>query len=418
MSTDLTEFDVTDGTPPVMDLSNLYRSRLDLRMELDKLVRETGYGNLSSMHHLTMKGFNYLRRGQPMVLNTRDNMGFTFFTRPILNLTYDNLSNVDSLVSLRNAPENSIPSYVRATLDPWSHTGKYSKTILNTGDQKNIARYNAVFHNRMVDECNPFIPLLSNTLVNMSGWKDIQINDYTSKAGVHNEQWAMADGFYYNTGAFEMSSSFRNIEGDPISLLFQVWLHYMIACRQEYTMNPYPVFVEDREFDYNTANYRFITDNTRTYVRKFAKTIMFPMSLSSGNQFNFSSDSNFIDVNHEVTVTWKCIGAEYNEPAILDDFNRLVAMYTPGLRIRYDQYDKATESLIVEDMDTWVKLKPDEKLRGLYLAIPLINYITYELEWWIRRTDYDEFVAYTKDKPPMYGPTYSGNNNRVSSRLS
>ena len=153
MSTDLTEFDVTDGTPPVMDLSNLYRSRLDLRMELDKLVRETGYGNLSSMHHLTMKGFNYLRRGQPMVLNTRDNMGFTFFTRPILNLTYDNLSNVDSLVSLRNAPENSIPSYVRATLDSWSHTGKYSKTILNTGDQKNIARYNAVFHNRMVDEC-------------------------------------------------------------------------------------------------------------------------------------------------------------------------------------------------------------------------------------------------------------------------
>lgn len=386
------KLNLTDGTPPSLDLYATYKGSLNVREELDRIVRDAGFGGMSTINYLTLRGFNYLRHGQQLVHGNRDHMGYIFFTRPILNLTYDNLSTTDEMTIMRNAPAGSILAYVRGMLDPWGQMGKFDKLLKGTGqDVKRVADANSI-KSPLIDPSNPFIPILSNTLVSLTGWKDIAINDYTSPTGVHNEQYGHADGFYYITNSFELSSSFRNIEGDPVSLLFQTWIHYYMACRNDNEMNPYPYFVEAREFDYFSRIYRFVMDGTKTYIQKWAATIGYPTSVPTGNTFNYSSDKNFIDANAEIPVTWKCFGQDVNKPILFYEFNKLVEMYDPTLTIDYTNYDEKTQSLVLKSKGVWRKLLPHEKNQGVHMAIPLINFITHELEWWIRVSDWELYV--------------------------
>lgn len=386
------DLNLSSGTVPVLDLYAMYNGSLNIREELDRIVRDAGFGGMSTINYLTLRGFNYLRHGQQLVHGNRDHMGYTFFTRPILNLTYDNLSATDEMTVLRNAPPHSISAYVRGMLDPWSQMGKYDSKIKGNGSSLDKVASVNKSKSPMIDPSNPFIPILSNTLVSLTGWKDIAVNDYTSPTGVHNEQYGHADGFYYITNSFELSSSFRNIEGDPVSLLFQTWIHYYLACRNDNEMNPYPYFVEAREFDYFSRIYRFVMDGTKTYIQKYAATIGFPTSVPTGNTFNYSADKNFIDVNSEIPVTWKCFGQDVNKPVLFYEFNKLVELYDKDLAIDYSRYDEKNQSLVLKSNGIWRKLKPNEKNRGIGLAIPLVNYITYELEWWIRQSDWELYV--------------------------
>lgn len=388
---------------PILDLLEMYNGSMNIRKELDQIVRDAGYGDLSSIAYQTCRGFNYFRQGQQQVHTNRDHMGYTFFTRPILNLTYDNLSAVPTMAALRNAPSVSYQRMVRAYLDPWQQQGRYNNVpdvrerMQYTGNNPDDIHRGAALNDTdspLVNPHNPFIPLLSNTLSSLSGWKDIALNDYTSKAGINNEQWSKVDGFFYKTEAFELSSSFKNIEGSPVMSLIHHWMEYMANCL-EGRMNPYPVFIAEREYDYNTRIYRFIMDHTKTYITQWASTIAWPSSLSYGNQFNFDASKTFIDMNGEVSVTWKCIGADINDPIMPYEFNQLVEYYCPDLAIDYTKYDKRTESMVVQG-NNYRKLHGDEKMRGLYLAIPLVNYLTYELEWWISKHDYDVYVASNK----------------------
>ena len=242
----------------------------------------------------------------------------------------------------------------------------------------------------LVDAAGLESMVADKNMISLEESKDVAINDYTSKAGIGNEQWVMPDGYYNIRDTFELNANFRNIEGDPITLLFQTWIQYYMGCR-DLDLNPYPNFIYEREFDYNTKIYRFIMDHSRRYIQKYAATIAYPTSVSFGQQFNVDSSKNFVETNAELPITFKCIGASYNDPILLYEFNEVVGEYCEGLQIQYDKYDYNTQSLVVKDMENWVKLQPSEKLRGTYFAIPLVNYITYELEWWVPR---DKYISY------------------------
>lgn len=392
--------DIKDVTPPVVDLIEKYRGSLNVRAQLDNIVRQQGFGSLSSIVYHTVRGFNYLRHGQQYVQKNQDAMGYTFFTRPILNLTYDNLSAVDQLAPLKDAHPNSYSTMIRCLLDPWYHKGLNQYNInskANGGNLMGGGNYASSEGNRgtaLVNPNNPFIPFLTNSLVSLSGWRDIALNDYTSKAGINNEQWSKPDGFFYKTESFELSASFRNIRGNPLKLLFTTWLCYMWHCL-EGDIAPYPTFVQDREYDFNTRIYRFVMDPTKTYIQSHAMTIAWPMSYPTGSLFNFSYDKNFVDGNDEVNITFKCMGSDYDNPIMPYEFNTLVAEFNPALAIDYTRggYDPRTASLITKG--NWKKLKPYEKNKGVFAAIPLVNFKTYELEWWISPEDYDLYVKGT-----------------------
>jgi hypothetical protein len=320
---------------------------------IDRVSRQSGIGELSSAVANNLLGFNHRGMGNPIPSN-KDGYGLTFFTRPFLNLSYDNISQVRKLTPLLNNSSSTYQRVIRTLLDPIGARPDFSSKGANT---------------RLVDTFSPFIPILSNNILSMSGWPDIAMDTYTSKPGIQREAWVMADGTSKLYDSFDIQVSFRNVEGDPITLLFLTWLHY-ISGVYDGSLMPYPEFIMENRIDYQTRIYRLILDSTKQYVQKIAACgAAFPYSSSIGAAFNFSSDKVFNSDSDQINVPFKCIGADYNDPVTIEEFNAV------GVLANKDLENPGTRG--------YVKLHPRQLTYFNYYGYPQINPKTFELEWWV-----------------------------------
>jgi hypothetical protein len=324
---------------------------------LAKIAREQALGTKGSMFNDILYGFNRTTQGYSIPRNT-DMQGLTFFTRPNLNLSYDNIAQVRSLTPLLSRDAMTYQRVIQALLDPRGTRRQRDTPLINS----NL----------------PFIALLSNSVVSCSGWPDLRANAYSTNEGMAQETWMMNDKLIEHYGRFDLTVNFQNMLGDPITLLFFTWLTYMGAV---YTgrMVPYPETLIENEIDYMTRIYRLVLDYSGTYVQKWAATgAAMPVSIDIGNSFNFSRDSPFTDSADQVQVPFACIGAMYNDPIILHEFNRVVTDFQPKM---------------VSPQDWYVQIKGEERKLFNFNGYPRINLITNELEWWVEK---DLYVAYRK----------------------
>lgn len=307
-------------------------------------------------------GLNIVGRNAPIPLNT-ENHGFTFFTRPNLNLSYDNLV-VDRVLSglLLDSPY-SIQRMVRCYLDPKLQT---EENLLCPG----------------VDPLNPFIPLLSNNLITLSGWEDFVLNTHTSTPGLYREEYSYVDDVPYNYRVVDLQASFRNIVGDPISYMLLMWGWYM-GLVYEGRIMPYPENILYNRCDYNTRIYRLIMDPTRTYVTRIgANGASFPLTAPIGNIFNFSGDGSetpFPTANDQITVSFRSMGFTYYDHMLIYEFNRLGELWNSAMKPS-------------QRSERMVKLQSHEKDYFNYRAYPRINEETLELEWWVMKDYYQAHV--------------------------
>lgn len=360
------------------DLDDLVRKATGKSAEeaVDILASNIGYGSLSEAYRLMLRGMNHRGLGNPVRTN-RDNSGIIFFTRPELNLTYDNIRYNRLLSPLNITGEKAawtIQRYIKAILDPRQNRGKGGLPALTTP---------------LVDRYNPFIPVLTNNLISLSGWPDIAPETYTSKEGVMKEQWSMIDGFYRVTNQFDLSANFRNTEGDPITALFNVWILY--ACmvyRGE--LFPYPDNIIENRIDYTTRIYHFTLDPTRRFITHSAATgASFPTTIPIGASFNFVGDNTYVQSTEQLSINFNCVGADYNDPITFYEFNKLVATYCPALEIT----NVDAEGNISIAGGNWVQLDTsndaaiDYLQKGNYYGVPLINPITQELMWFVNSDD-------------------------------
>lgn len=344
-------------------ISFYWRRRMaEIKQAIDQLSRETGYGEMSTAYTNMLYGINHRGLGNPVAAN-RDNSGITFITRPNLNLTYDNIQVSRKLVPLGTFNHRTIQRAIRTTLDPES------------------ARVRNVTC-PMVNHKSPFIALLTNNLLTMDGWPDIAPQTYASKEGIYGQSWAMYDGVYNINQVWDLTANFRNIAGDPITALFNAWIEYGINVKLG-TMVPYPISIVENEIDTDCAIYRFVLDPTRRFVQKFAKTICFPVSSPMGATFNFTGEQTFVQATEQINIQFRCMGADYNDPIIIDEFNRLVESFEPGLKIT-----KATQAKL-EVAGRFYQLRPEQLRESNYFGIPLINPFTYELCWFVNADELD-----------------------------
>jgi hypothetical protein len=222
-----------------------------------------------------------------------------------------------------------------------------------------------------VDPEQAFIPILTNHLKSISGWQDILVPIHTSKEGAYKEEHSMVDGIVTNYTAYDIEATFRNSKGDAIMLLFYVWEQYMAAVA-EGTLMPYPDFIVENAIDYNTRMYRLVLDPSKTKVQKIAANgVALPTSLPVGAYFDFSVDKPYNDANSDITIRFKCLGAQYFDDILIDEFNKTVQIFNPAMR---------QESLNREKM---VKI-PLEMLNIFNnRGYPRIDPDTYELSWWV-----------------------------------
>lgn len=338
----------------------------DANSLLSRIAREQAYGSRGSIFSDIFYGLNRRQQGNA-VPNNSDIQGLTFFTRPNLNLSYDNVAQVRSLTPLLSREVNTYQRAIRTILDPVGEAGdRWSRDVPGRG----------VVSPNLVDSLSPFIPVLSNSLISCSGWPDINLSVYNTPEGVSKESWMMIDGKAEINGRFDLSCTFQNMLGDPITLLFFAWMTYMSAV---YTnrMTPYPHILIENEIDYMTRVYRFVLDYSGRFIQKWAATgASIPYSLTIGAAFNFSRDTPYSEENNQIGIPMACVGAMYNDPIVLEEFNLLQLMFNPDMAD-----DRRSQK--------YQKLAPSERALFNYNGYPRVNLKTNELEWWVDKEVYN-----------------------------
>jgi hypothetical protein len=327
---------------------------------LDQVLGNSGVGFVTSAIGDTFRGINHLQQPNSVPIN-RDYYGLTFFTRPRMNMTTDNLRRVRKFAHMLTDNGTTIPRAIRAMLDTEAKVRGHSSPL--------------------IDDVNAFIPILTNQMVSNSGWPDMQAQTFTSEPGLYKEEFSIVDGITDIYRTWDLRVNFRNISGDPITQLFTTWLEYKSLVVQGLIV-PYPDAVFENELDYTTRIYRLILDHTKTYVQKIAACgAAFPLDSPIGNAFNYESDRPMNQGNDQITVSFRCMGAMYNDPILVDEFNRSVIMHNTDMG--------------GEDRDREERLV---KLSGFYQNLfnhrgyPRINPNDYQLEWWVPKDLYTEYV--------------------------
>lgn len=327
-----------------------------------RVTREQGTGAHEARFHDLLGGYNRTRQGSAVPANT-DMQGLTFFTRPNLNLSYNNIIAYRQLSMLASSDPRSYSRIIRRMLWPDSY------------------RYEAGKENTIFDNRQAFMPLFSNSLTNMSGWPDLTLHAYSTNEGLAKETWMMNDTIAEINGRFDLDCTFENAMGDPISMAAFAWLLYIGGVYLGTKIAPTGYSRVQNEIDYMTRIYRFVTDWSGRYIHKWAACgAAFPVGLSMGTAFNYSREQAYNDANKSVQLTFACTVAEYNDPITLWEFNKLVVMFNGDMAD-----DRRKKNM--------VKIEPEHRKLFNYKGFPYINmYNSNELEWWVYRDEHETIL--------------------------
>ena len=361
--------DLTNKTPVTSDADDSGLNRVGSIVPPDSNVLNairlsSGYSTTDSAISASYYGFNHSNSVSPVSANTK-NSGLVFFTKPRMNLGFDNIVLDRLFTNLAVGDSNSIGAVIRASLDP-------------VGAKRPVA--SGGFPSRLVDNRCAFIPVLSNNLVSLSGWPDPFVDVYTTSRGRYNEEWTMIDGFPKLFGTFQITATFRNVVQDPIALMMYYWMIYG-AMVHEGRLDPHFDSLIAREIDYNTKIYRLTLDSSKKYVQEMGVTIAFPTTSNLGSIFDFSKDEKITRPWDDTTTTFQCVGAEYLDPILMKEFNDTVQMHN------HDMFDGIRES-------KYIKVTGDVKTQHNYLGYPHINLATGELEWWVDPNDNSQIKGF------------------------
>ncbi|RKY55555.1 MAG: hypothetical protein DRP93_03105, partial [Candidatus Neomarinimicrobiota bacterium] len=152
------------------------------------------------------RGLDALQSGSNLP-TAQDEVKMVFFTRPQLNLRSSQLLRSNDLIPYLSDDKNSVERYVRMMLDPRLSFGDHTQAKL-TSD--------------LVDDMNPFIPIMSNALISLSGWPDTVVPTYTSKPGIKKETITLMDGGTDIFSDFDLEASFQNVVGEAILKMVNV----------------------------------------------------------------------------------------------------------------------------------------------------------------------------------------------------
>lgn len=330
------------------------------RDEINSIARQSGFSDVFGSITDVFKGIDHRNAGSNYRKND-DHHGLTLFTRPRMNLTYNNVLADRQLHPLLSRNPLHMYNTLRLMLSP---------TLV---EHENLT--SPVFDHKMA-----FIPLLSNTLLNVSGFPDVTLNTYTSPEGIRKETWSMGDDVAEINSAYDITATFANIQGDPITALFHTWIRY-IGNVYSGDMVAFPEHIIENEIDYQTRIWRIILDSSKRYVRKIGcANAAYPMASPLGNSFNVDTSQAYVSDNDQISIPFRCMGAEYNDPILYDEFNLTVQYFNPAMRDHNRN-------------DAMIKLGRSEAINFNYRGYPRIDRNTLELEWWVTPEVYLEIMG-------------------------
>lgn len=315
-------------------------------------------------------GFN--RKDNDVVTQAKnDNQGYVFMTKPMCNLTADNIQLNRRLIWLGEPVASSLACAIKCSLmpNPYHHGVVSSAGGIDTRDVRSS----------LVDDSMPFVPMVTSSIKSLTGWPDRVTEYFQSDEGIAKEIHAYVDNRPDMFGTFDLTAGFDARDGDFINAFFQSLWEYQSSVATG-PMRPFPAMITQRELDYNLRFYVLRLDSSKKYVRKIACTGAAILGAdTSGSDFNYSSETTVTQDNNEISLPFKCLGAWYNDPMAIKSFNETLYRYIPEMSTRAGREAG------------FVKLDEFEKNR-YNVGYPHINVDTYELEWWVRVELYNIIV--------------------------
>lgn len=260
------------------------------------------------------------------------NYGYTFITRPRLNLSEANLVQHPQLQALRSSDEpNSVSFMIRMLLDSRLGTGR---SVMNYAgpniDNESTEIFNKVLESGLVDIKNPFFTPLCNGLVGLSGFPDFNLETETTEGDYHSGDFTFAKGSDMNNRTQELSLEFKDVQGSIILTCIYYWC-LVIAMQAKGTIMAYPDDIYEQRLNYTVSIYRFITDPARKTILWWGKaTGCFPKSVPIGALFNVNQGEVTISSAQRFSIPFTANDIKINDPGILMDFNGLVRSYVGG----------------------------------------------------------------------------------------
>jgi len=218
-----------------------------------------------------------------------------------------------------------------------------------------------------VDDRNPFVSLLSNTLMTLTGFPDSSLDTFTSEEGYAKEAMTWADGRTQHFGPVDLTAEFRNVKGDPVTTFYIAYLEYMSRVQTDH-ISPHAFMMTHKYIDYMMAIYRLVMDESDRFVQKIGVVpAAFPTATPDAAAFNVNREKAFTDANATVSIPFRGNGFISNDPIVAWAFNQSVYGCWPGIK-------SACTPLVGENF----------KYRGVLdgKCLPLIDEETYELVWW------------------------------------
>lgn len=306
---DYLKFDNDPNASKVATGESSYTSLVD---SLDELIQKSQSMVTSTSQVDIIRGFNYNR--DALVVTDKDSTGYTFFGRPILNMTNANVMASRMLQYYNVNDPNSVAFAIRCILDPFlQDEGTYAANAVKSP---------------LFNPKNPFIPVLTNRLKNISGFPDMVMETETTEGGYFSEDISIAKGWDNLNKSYDISATFSDVRGGFILALFMAWFIWMDLAIKGPVV-PYKRFIEDRVICYTLPIYRFLMDESNTYITKWAKaTGCIPLSIPMGAYFNFDITNPFVYEGNNLTIPFKVAGGiNYMDPIVLVEFNMLIQKF-------------------------------------------------------------------------------------------
>lgn len=251
------------------------------------------------------------RFGNSMLPRNSEFAGYTFITRPRLNLTSANIIADRNFAALDTLSPNTVPFMIRCLLDT-----QFCK------DQYDIAA-----RCQLLDYFSPFNTLLCNAMQSCTGFNDPILQTETTEGGFFSEDQTFAIGYDRMAKTYDINIQFRDVQGGPVLALMDYWTRY-IANLTDGTFIQYPDAIDCNRLDYTVSIYRFVLDRSKRFVTKWAKcTGCFPRTAPIGVPFNKNQGEHFVTASGEFAIPFVCNHIGYNDPIILKEFNMLVERY-------------------------------------------------------------------------------------------
>lgn len=330
----------------------------------DKLARFANYNPITTALGDAYRGINQ-NAASLYVPVDNSQYGLVFFTKPRLNLSYYNLTQDRVLTPLHSTDKQSTYAVIRSYLDPVGHRTR------NEGST-------------FVDSQSPWISILTNYIETLSGFPDPVFDTFTTKPGMYREELSMMDAFPVDYSAYDVTCTFKNPKGNVILDLFNMWERYA-ARVHEGVVNPYPENLFQNIIDYNTRIYRISLDETRRFITNItACGAAFPTTSPLGSMSDYDRNKVIDDQTNIVSVTFRCNGAMYRDPILMEEFNTVTCIFNNAM-IGADNREA-----------NFVKLSVKERMWFNMEAIPWINLDTSELEWYVSKSRYNEIIEASK----------------------